>query len=105
MLAEFATVNNKQGKTAGIPDCVDFPSDSAGQLALVGELFTAAVDYDSMRDKQSKSKKKDAGDQMVDSAEVARFKAAKNVTIELICWKLLVSQDMQDKSDDWGPRH
>jgi hypothetical protein len=91
LLADFATLNNKQGKTAGVPDCVDFPGDSAGQLALVGELFTAAVDYASMKDKQARSRKRNAVGQMVDSAEVARVKAANNVTVELICWRLLVS--------------
>lgn len=91
MLADFATLNNKQGKTTGVPDCVDFPGDSAGQLTLVGELFTAAVDYASMKDKQARSRKRNAVGQMVDSAEVARVKAANNVTVELICWRLLVS--------------
>lgn len=95
---EFTEANNQKGKTAGISDCPDLPHAPAQQLAMVGELVEAAFDYDSMQDKKTKSRKKNASDDLIDSPQVTRVKMAPNVIIELICWKLLVSRFNQ-----WTP--
>lgn len=93
--SEYNALNNKRGKTAGVPDSVDYPHDAATQLAKVGELVQATMDLTHMIDKQTKSRRKDAAGQLIDSARIRRIKAATNVEIELGCWKLFVSKTMQ----------
>lgn len=85
---EYVTANNKKGRTEGAVDCRDFPPDSASQVALVGELFAAMTDYSTMKD--NKRKRKDS-EELADSVQVRRVRAAPNVILEIICWKILVS--------------
>lgn len=78
MHRELYTENNKNGPTAGIRNCADFPTSPEEVANMVGELLNAMNNYDDIVEKPQATK-------------VKRVKATPPGQLEILAWKVLVS--------------